>query len=430
LIISSNTLYGTTTTSIAPDIGVIGGGTLFRADIEGAGFTNLVAFSLTGVIVPNGLVSSGTTLYGTTASPINWSNAVLFAVNRDGTGFTNLDSFGTGYIYTANWNGFVLSGNTLYATAPGGGGSGYGIVFAVKTDGTGFTTLHSFTDGDGANPTANLILSENTLYGTTAGTVFKVNTDGTGFTNLYSGVGSASLLLSANTLYGTEALGGSSSNGTVFSVKTDGTGFRTLHTFTTPSLDSDGRLTNSDGTTPVDALSLSGNTLYGTANGGGAYGNGTVFKLNTDGTGFTTLHMFSAFFSNHTNEFGDVVYTNSDGAYPHGLTLLNDTLYGTASAGGMNGYATPHSHSNHGFGTIFSLSFQPQLTTTRTGDNLILTWPTNYAGFDYTGYRLQSTTNLGSPVWTTNLPGPAVLNGQYVVTNTISDTNQLFRLNQ
>ena len=50
-----------------------------------------------------------------------------------------------------------------------GGSSGNGTVFAVNTDGTGFTNLHSFyccTNSDGAYPYAGLILSGNTLYGT------------------------------------------------------------------------------------------------------------------------------------------------------------------------------------------------------------------------------------------------------------------------
>src|SRR6266478_1140762 len=60
------------------------------------------------------------------------------------------------------------SGNTLYGTAAYGGSSGNGTVFAVNADGTGFTNLHSFTGySDGANPFAGLILSGNTLYGTT-----------------------------------------------------------------------------------------------------------------------------------------------------------------------------------------------------------------------------------------------------------------------
>jgi hypothetical protein len=62
---------------------------------------------------------------------------------------------------------------------------------------------------------------------------------------------------------------------------------------------------------------------------------------------------------------------------------------------------------------------------------MILTWPTNYAGFSYSGYALQSTTNLGSSaVWATNSLAPVVVNGQNTVTNPISGTQQFFRLSQ
>ena len=61
-----------------------------------------------------------------------------------------------------------------------------------------------------------------------------------------------------------------------------------LHNFTA------GSSSNSDGASPIAELMLSGNTLFGAANAGGAYGNGTVFAVSTDGTSFTTLHVFSA----------------------------------------------------------------------------------------------------------------------------------------
>src|SRR5207245_2064142 len=111
-----------------------------------------------------------------------------------------------------------------------------------------FTTLLSFNSNNGAYPSAGLIISGNTLYGTTYG---KTN-------------------------------GG---NSTVFAINTDGTGFTNLHRFTTPS-----NGTNSDGVNPSCTLVLSGNTLYGTTVRGGSSGNGTVFALSTDGTGFTNLH--------------------------------------------------------------------------------------------------------------------------------------------
>ena len=51
--------------------------------------------------------------------------------------------------------------------------------------------------------------------------------------------------------------------------------------------------TNSDGAGPTTALILSGSTLYGATYFGGTNSVGTVFAVNTDGTGFRTLHGFT-----------------------------------------------------------------------------------------------------------------------------------------
>jgi len=60
-----------------------------------------------------------------------------------------------------------------------------------------------------------------------------------------------------------------------------------------------------------------------------------------------------------------------------------------------------------------------------------LTWPANVAGFDYTGYTLQSTTNLVSPaVWSTNSPAPVVIGRQNTVTNAMAGPQQFYRLNE
>jgi len=101
-----------------------------------------------------------------------------------------------------------------------------GTVFKINTDGTGFTNLHNFIGAGGTQPQAGLILSGNTLYGTTSlyGTVFMVKTNGTGFTILHDffaseeGSPQAGLILSGNTLYGTTLDGGSSDWGSVFSL--------------------------------------------------------------------------------------------------------------------------------------------------------------------------------------------------------------------
>lgn len=178
--------------------------------------------------------------------------------------FTTVHNFTGGNDGANPEAGLLFSGNTLYGTASGGGISGNGTVFAINSDGTGFKVLHSFTgDSDGKDPQTGLILSGNTLYGVTTeggstdnGTVFAVNTDGKGFTVLHTFTGAfgtntntdgalpmAGLVLSGNTLYGTAGSGGSATNGTVFAVNIDGTGFKVLHDFTAIS-DSDG--TNKD----------------------------------------------------------------------------------------------------------------------------------------------------------------------------------------
>ena len=98
----------------------------------------------------------------------------VFAINTNGTGFTNLYNF-TGFNGEGRTEaGLIISGNTLYGTTPYGSTTVYGTVFNLNTDGTGFTNLHNFspysgsngTNSDGAFPYAGLILSGNTLYGT------------------------------------------------------------------------------------------------------------------------------------------------------------------------------------------------------------------------------------------------------------------------
>jgi len=185
-------------------------------------------------------------LYGTTFNGAPNYTGTVFALSTNGTGFTILHRFtpeagplSTNTDGASPFDGLVLSGNTLYGTAFYGGASGFGTVFAVGTDGTGFTNLHSFSGGsDGALPQPGLLLSGNSLYGTTArsatgsSTLFAINTDGTGFTNLHSFTATSGPLstnsggafpsgipvLWGNTLYETTAAGGSSGSGTVFSL--------------------------------------------------------------------------------------------------------------------------------------------------------------------------------------------------------------------
>ncbi|MGD1085023.1 MAG: choice-of-anchor tandem repeat GloVer-containing protein [Verrucomicrobiota bacterium] len=308
---------------------------------------------------PHGVVLSDHTLYGaTSAGEVFVSDGgALFKVNPDGTGFAVLHDFtqfpndGARPIAA-----LVVSRGTLYGTAAEGGSANCGTVFKVKTNGKDFRVLHSFQGIDGGRPMAALVLSGQSLYGTTEGggvgegTVFKVNVDGTGFGTLHTFTAvrgarytnsdgrfpQSELVLSGQTLYGTAWSGGPAGQGTVFKVNTDGTGFVVLHGFGAGSANAYnfGRLTgmssNSDGGWLESGLVLSGTTLYGTASQGGAYGRGTIFKLNTNGTDFTVLHTFT--------EIG--ARLNSDGGHPGPLVASGNVLYGTTSEGGAGGWGT------------------------------------------------------------------------------------------
>jgi uncharacterized repeat protein (TIGR03803 family) len=138
--------------------------------------------------------------------------------------------------------------------------------------------------------------------------------------------------------YGTASGGGAQGNGTVFRVRFDGTGFETLFVFPELIANADGLSTNADGATPVAGLTDGADgRLYGVANLGGEEGNGTVYAIDPVSRVFTTLHAFDG----------------TAGARPAGELLLaqNGSLVGTTTTGGTNSTGVVTT-----FGTIFSIA--------------------------------------------------------------------------
>ena len=92
------------------------------------------------------------------------------------------------------------------------------------------------------------------------------------------------LTLSGSTLYGMTETGGAAQDGTIFQMQIDGTGAGLLHSF-------HGGL--NDGQNPFGTLAQSGNTFFGmTLAGGGSANAGVVFAINSTGGGFGLLHQF------------------------------------------------------------------------------------------------------------------------------------------
>jgi hypothetical protein len=65
----------------------------------------------------------------------------------------------------------------------------------------------------------------------------------------------------------------------------------------------------------------------------------------------------------------------------------------------------------------------PTLSVTLLGSNLLLSWPTNF-----TEFTLETATNLPPTSWTSNSLSPAIVNGQYTVTNAITGGKKFYRL--
>ena len=378
LVLSGNRLFGATRDGASPTN--IYSGCVFAINTDGSGYAVLHVFDAgtEGYSPDARVVVSGDRLYGTTQVGGPNGYGTIFSLSTNGTGFAIVHAF-------ASWDGtaprsLLLSGATLYGTTQQGGVNQYGTVYSVGTDGSEFTVLHDFsaaignslkTNVDGINP-AGLTLAGNTLYGNASlggangwGTLFSLNTDGSSFNVLHNFKPGNSgddgteplgeLIVSSNSIYGTTIHGGAHSRGAVYSISNDGSGFTLLHSFS-----------GTDGDEPYAGVILSGNTLYGTTISGGTGREGTVFALNTDGTAFNVLYNFSGYASGNN--------TNTDGALPEaGSVLSGNTLYGVAAAGGANAG-----------GTAFAFKILPTISNIGlSGGNLVLTGANAVAGSQY-----------------------------------------------
>jgi uncharacterized repeat protein (TIGR03803 family) len=353
-------------------------------------------------------------LYGATTGVSNQDYGTIFQITTSG-------SLASLYSFCSKANcvdgktplgGLMLAANsTFYGTTSAGGAYGYGTVFKMTPAGK-MTTLYSFCPqsicADGETPTASLVEgTDGNLYGTTSGggangnygTVFKITTTGK-LTTLYSFCSVSScndgenpqggLIQGADgNFYGTTFGNHSNQRGSIFKI-TSGGEFTTLYTFCSVTL-------CEDGTEPVaDLVQAADGNFYGTASGGGPYGDdGTVFELTSGGV-YSVLYSFLGGFGvpfgglvqgTDGNFYGTTYYTQygsygtaykitpagvlsdlyffcraencTDGESPYAglMQATNGIFYGTTSIGGTSDY-----------GTVFSLStgLGPFVTTLPT----------------------------------------------------------------
>ncbi|HZV33370.1 MAG TPA: choice-of-anchor tandem repeat GloVer-containing protein [Verrucomicrobiae bacterium] len=282
------------------------------------------------------------TLFGTTLYGGSNGQGIIFKMNADGSGYTILHNFTAGEAQNFGLtppNTFsppVIQANdgALYGVATGGSNYQHGMAFKLKTDGSGFTVIHNFGAGD-IYPITLIQGDDGELYGAGAQGVFKMDTSGSNYSVLHTfniatdGDNCFGLIQGSDgALYGTCQEGGASStnsgnliSGTIFKINTNGTGFTVLHNFGVPSTDAQYPCSG--------VIEGSDGALYGVTprGGGGVPGAGTVYKINKNGLGYTLLHAFQG---------------SPDGSLPYGALVqgLNNMLYGTTQLGGSNSLGT------------------------------------------------------------------------------------------
>jgi uncharacterized repeat protein (TIGR03803 family) len=390
--------------------GAGGNGSLFVFNPNRSTFTTLYGFSgaANNGGSPNNILAGGGTIYGDTYVGGTNGLGMVYAVGTNGAGLVPLYSFAGNPDGEYPQSGLLLSGNALYGTTyvggPGSGSAAGGTVFKIGTNGAGYTVLHAFTNSpDGAQSQGELVLGGSTLFGLTAdggangkGTVFAVNTDGSGYTILHSFTNApepiypyGGLVLSGATLYGTGSSGGANTNGAIFAVNTNGGGFKTLYSFSPIT-------GNTDGGVPKATLTFSGNCLYGTTTSGGSGNGGTVFLINTNGTGFTVI----ASFTNGAASGSDL---------QGGVIRLGNALWGTTRLDGA------------GYGTLFKIPLpailsQPQsATVTNSNSATFSVSAVDDSAITYQWYFNTNTLLAGQTNGTLTLTGGANTAGAYTV---------------
>jgi uncharacterized repeat protein (TIGR03803 family) len=379
----SSAAAGTYSVIVSNSVGsvVSTGAVLTVASVTAPGVTFSTLYSFAGAgdgANPNELMQeTNGNFYGTTQSGGTNESGTVFQMTPGGV-------VSTLYLFNqAGAGGFGPDGGLtqgadgeLYGTTENGGASGWGTVFKTTTNGD-LSLLAEFDDVNGANPGATMILgADDNFYGTTfgggasrLGEVFRVTPAGSlsilASFNYSNGFDAHQLLQGADgSFYGTTFDGGSNGDGSVFKVATNGA-FTSLVSFD---------YTNG-GFLPAGGLAQDpdGN-FYGTTYEGGTSGNGTVFVMSPSGA-VTTIYSFAGgndgahpyaglIQTSDGNFYGTTAY---GGAYDEGtvfrmapagapVTLVtfdgynganpearlvegNDgNLYGTTQNGGASGY--------------------------------------------------------------------------------------------
>ncbi len=289
---------------------------------------------------------------------IGLSKNGLYRLNPDGSNFEKINSFpyaNDNYTILQQLT-YSLSTNKIFYIADGGA---YKNGYLLKMDATALTNfdVHDFGNVPGGyNPTGIFKAPDGKLYGIAqsggaagGGTIFKMNTNGSGFQTIYDFTGAngqlpiGQLLHAADgRLYGVcnrSGISGLSDNRLIFGINTDGTNYTVLKIFTAAA--ADGRVVG-------ELTEGIAGSLYGVT---GPWGDrddehSIIFKIATNGTGYMVLKTFNTSFTE-----GKVMRNR--------LAFYSGFLYGTFALGGNNNAGTAFRINENGTGFTIIKHFSP-----------------------------------------------------------------------
>ncbi len=385
------------------------GATVFSVNVDGSGFTMLHKLNPASGRPLLDLVCGGNVLYGAARQYDNQNYyGTVYSVGTDGSDFKILHNFGTNSADGIYPETVAFSGDTVYGATYG---TSQDTLFSMNPDGSNFSVLRTF--GAEGRPIGRLLPMGNLLCGTVTsgsnggGAVFSVDTNGLNFTLIYNFMpGSTNgsypignLIQSGDTFYGTTSDGGSYGQGVLFSLCTNGTGYTVLHSFT-----------SAEEPLGFIALAVAGDVVYGVIEKNGAiYLTPTMFSVSINGTGFQIIHTFS----------------DADGSWP-ALDLVSTSLL--YSEGALYGIAVGGGYFNRG--TLFKFQL-PTIGISGISAHPDGSVTMNCSGYADRTYLMQVATNLTPPtVWQTVSTNVADTNGtwQFTDPNTGSSPARFYRL--
>ena len=289
LNIGDGYLYGTTFNGGTPPSGA---GTVYRFDPTTGNITVLYAISSAGNTTPQNAVAL-----------VSGEPNVLHALCYDYSGIWRIPLDGserTVQFFTSDGRKptSIIRGSDgfLYGVTESGGTNGIGSIFRTNSDGTGWTVLHDCDGETGYNPTGPMLEVNGYFYGVMGyggpsdvksvnGVLYRMSPAGE-YTMLRVfndfDVPSGNLVLATDgMLYGVarQVGPGGNGNGGIYRIKTNGSGYKVLHVFATNKNGID----YPTGRAPIGGLVQGPDGyLYGTTDAGPGNSGGGIFRLKLD----------------------------------------------------------------------------------------------------------------------------------------------------